>query len=62
VVHADHIAVLEKGSLIEEGTHLWLWQQKGKYYNMWQKQLPFFSENDCYIQNENNKAGYHEAV
>jgi ATP-binding cassette subfamily B protein len=62
VVHADHIAVLEKGLLLEEGTHLNLWKQKGKYYSMWQKQLPFLSENDCSIQNENNKGVYNEAV
>jgi ATP-binding cassette subfamily B protein len=46
VVHADHIAVLEKGIIAEEGTHLSLWQQKGRYYRMWQKQLPF-PVDDC---------------
>lgn len=42
VVNADKIGVLEKGVLIEEGTHLQLWEAKGKYYQMWQKQLPHF--------------------
>jgi ABC-type bacteriocin transporter len=62
VVQADHIAVLEKGKLVEEGTHLCLWQQKGRYFNMWQKQLPFFSENATFIQSEDTKVGYNEAV
>jgi ABC-type bacteriocin transporter len=42
VVNADKIAVLENGQLVEEGHHLQLWEAKGKYYQMWQKQLPQF--------------------
>jgi ABC-type bacteriocin transporter len=42
VIDADKIAVLENGQLIEEGDHLRLWEAKGKYYQMWQKQLPKF--------------------
>ena len=42
VVNADKIAVLENGQLIEEGNHSELWNRKGKYYGMWQKQLPHF--------------------
>jgi len=44
VVNADKIAVLENGKLIEEGSHTQLWEAKGKYYQMWQKQLPIFSK------------------
>lgn len=43
VVNADKIAVLENGKLIEEGSHTELWETKGKYYQMWQKQLPKLS-------------------
>jgi ABC-type bacteriocin transporter len=43
VVNADNIAVLENGRLIEEGSHVQLWEAKGRYYQMWQKQLPQFS-------------------
>ncbi|MEI6677156.1 MAG: peptidase domain-containing ABC transporter [Mariniphaga sp.] len=43
VVNADNIAVLENGRLIEEGSHAQLWEAKGRYYQMWQKQLPQFS-------------------
>jgi len=43
VVNADKIAVLENGQLIEEGNHTQLWEAKGKYYQLWQKQLPQFS-------------------
>jgi ABC-type bacteriocin transporter len=44
VVNADKIAVLENGKLIEEGSHTELWETKGKYYQMWQKQLPKFNK------------------
>ncbi|QGY43595.1 peptide cleavage/export ABC transporter [Maribellus comscasis] len=37
---ADSIVLLEKGHLIERGTHDELYSQNGKYYDMWQKQIP----------------------
>lgn len=40
VMSADKIAVLEKGKLIEEGTHLDLYKQGTKYFEMWEKQVP----------------------
>ena len=43
VVNADKIAVLENGKLLEEGSHAELWETKGRYYQMWQKQLPTFA-------------------
>jgi len=43
VVHADHIAVLEKGVVVEEGTHRYLWELKRCYFKMWQRQLPFLN-------------------
>ncbi len=43
VVNADKIAVLENGKLLEEGSHAELWEAKGRYYQMWQKQLPTFA-------------------
>jgi len=39
---ADKIVVLEKGKLKEEGTHEALYERKGKYYQLWQKQIPFY--------------------
>lgn len=40
VMNADKIVVLEVGKLIEEGTHYQLFEKQGKYYKMWQKQMP----------------------
>ncbi|MCG8582282.1 MAG: ATP-binding cassette domain-containing protein, partial [Bacteroidales bacterium] len=40
VMNADKIIVLENGQLIEEGTHHQLFAKKGKYYKMWEKQMP----------------------
>lgn len=38
VVDADNIIVLEKGRIIESGTHAQLVQLRGHYYDMWQRQ------------------------
>ncbi len=40
VVLADKIIILEKGKLMEEGTHTQLLKRNGHYKAMWQKQLP----------------------
>jgi ATP-binding cassette, subfamily C, bacteriocin exporter len=60
VIQADHIAVLDSGKIIEEGNHLSLWQQHGRYFNMWQKQLPFPADNVWSGLKEVNKSLYHE--
>jgi len=39
VMHADRIYVLEKGSIVESGTHAKLLRQKGLYYAMWRQQI-----------------------
>ena len=61
VVHADHIAVLDKGLIVEEGTHLHLWQQRGRYFGMWQKQLPFLSGDGWCMVDGNAKILCNEA-
>ncbi len=38
----DEIVVLENGKLLEKGSHEELYKKKGKYYSLWQKQLPFY--------------------
>jgi len=38
-MHADRIYVLEKGKIIEEGTHDILLRKKGLYYAMWRQQI-----------------------
>ena len=40
VIQADKICVLEKGRLIEEGSHQDLINQKSHYCKLWQKQMP----------------------
>lgn len=37
--HADHIYVLEKGNIIEQGKHADLLAEKGLYYAMWRQQV-----------------------
>jgi ATP-binding cassette subfamily B protein len=39
IMHADRIYVLEKGKIIEEGTHDTLVDKKGLYYAMWRQQI-----------------------
>jgi len=40
VLLADHIVVLKKGKILEQGTHKELYTKKGNYYALWQKQIP----------------------
>lgn len=40
VIDADSIILLSKGKVIEQGLHHDLYSNKGKYYDMWQKQIP----------------------
>jgi len=37
VLNADKIVVMEKGKVLESGSHKVLFEMKGKYYNLWQK-------------------------
>src|SRR5688572_20026805 len=39
IMHADVIYVLERGQVVEIGTHSELLQQKGLYYAMWRQQV-----------------------
>ena len=38
-MHADKIYVLEKGNIVETGTHQALVDDKGLYYAMWRQQI-----------------------
>jgi ATP-binding cassette subfamily B protein len=40
VVDADQIVVLENGQVIEQGSHEELFSIKGRYFQMWEKQMP----------------------
>jgi len=39
IMHADRIYVLEKGDVVETGTHESLLDEKGLYYAMWRQQI-----------------------
>jgi len=39
IMHADRIYVLEKGDVVETGTHDKLLEEKGLYYAMWRQQI-----------------------
>ena len=39
IMHADRIYVLEKGEVVETGTHDGLLEEKGLYYAMWRQQI-----------------------
>ncbi|WP_317165863.1 ABC transporter ATP-binding protein [Chitinophaga agri] len=39
IMHADKIFVLEKGRIVETGTHSSLVEEKGLYYAMWRQQI-----------------------
>jgi ATP-binding cassette subfamily B protein len=39
IMHADRIYVLEKGDVVETGSHEKLLEEKGLYYAMWRQQI-----------------------
>ena len=39
IMHADTIYVLEKGKIVEQGSHDELVNKKGLYYAMWRQQI-----------------------
>ena len=39
IMHADKIYVLEKGDVVETGSHEFLLQEKGLYFAMWRQQI-----------------------
>jgi ATP-binding cassette subfamily B protein len=49
IMHADTIFVLEKGSIVEQGTHAGLLEKRGLYYAMWRQQV---GERPSLVQHE----------
>lgn len=56
IKHADHIFVIKKGVLIEEGNHQELLKLKGTYYNLYRLQNMERNLNQGETNNENNQA------
>ncbi len=50
IKNADRILVIEKGRIVESGTHRWLLSLRGKYYNLYTKQ--FREEKESLYQKE----------
>ncbi len=44
VVNADTIVVLEKGKVLEQGSHKELYSKKRHYYNLWKQQMPLLNK------------------
>ena len=44
IMQADHIIVLHKGRLVEEGEHHFLMAKKGYYFSLWKQQFPMLAE------------------
>ncbi|MFZ5968283.1 MAG: peptidase domain-containing ABC transporter [Bacillota bacterium] len=44
IMRCDKIYVMDKGEIIESGTHKSLMDKKGKYYHLWKEQLPDYHE------------------
>jgi ATP-binding cassette subfamily B protein len=66
VVHADQIIVMDKGEIVERGSHAELIQKNGLYASMWERQraaerareeLAIALEKEAEIQGEKIKAG-----
>jgi len=45
-MRADKILVVMDGEIIEQGSHLELIRAKGKYYDLWSKQVMAKADND----------------
>jgi len=43
IINADQIVVLDKGDILEQGTHQELYRKKQHYYNLWQQQMPIIN-------------------
>ncbi|GAB1856812.1 peptidase domain-containing ABC transporter [Flavobacteriaceae bacterium MHTCC 0001] len=50
IINADNIVVLDKGSVIEEGSHQKLYAEQGHYFKLWQQQMPVIT-----LENEHLK-------
>lgn len=48
IMRCDRIYVMEKGHVIESGSHQQLQNQRGKYYSLWKDQLPEDEEQFAY--------------
>ena len=50
VKNCDEIIVMDKGEIIEKGTHEELLERKGRYYELWEMQQGNFQKKDTEVE------------
>jgi len=55
IMRCDKIYVMDKGKLIEGGSHNELINKKGRYFDLWKEQMPEYFNEEVAVTNMTNK-------